>query len=91
MLCIFSLSLHTENIVDMRKEYESYSLEHSMKNVINELCTKFDVIMSGQSWMSPFRTEKEVRDWCKSNMPYRKFRNKEIETFFIKRLHSTHI
>lgn len=32
----------------------------------------FDMINNGRSHIKPFKTKKEVRDWCKSEQPYYK-------------------
>ena len=50
---------------------------------IDELQPIFDMIMNGQSWQKPFKTKKEIVDWCKSEQPYYKKHIPEVANHFI--------
>lgn len=49
---------------------------------IEELEPMFDMIMSGGSWKSPFKTKEEVKEWCMDNQPYYKKHIPEVVTYF---------
>ena len=52
---------------------------------IETLEPTFDMIKNGRSHIKPFKTKKEVRDWCKSEQPYYKKSIKEVSDYFIKK------
>lgn len=49
---------------------------------IRELAPQIETIMSGQSWMEPFRNKQELADWCRDNQPYYKKRIPEVNSYF---------
>ncbi len=53
---------------------------------INELEPTFNMIMSGGSWMKPFKTKEEVKKWCMDNQPYYKKYIPEVVSYFAAKL-----
>lgn len=54
----------------------------TVQDFINELEPQFNMIMKGQSYIKPFKTKKEIEDWCKDNQPYYKKKIKELNNYF---------
>lgn len=52
---------------------------------INELEPSFNQIVNGNSWMKPFKTKEEVKEWCKDNQPYYKKHIPDVYNYFIKK------
>ena len=52
------------------------------QNFINELKPSFDMIMSGGSWQKPFKTQDELKAWCKDNQPGYKKHIPEVYGYF---------
>ena len=50
---------------------------------IQELEPIFNMIMRNQSWHKPFKTKREIRDWCKNEQPYYKKHIPEVANYFI--------
>jgi hypothetical protein len=50
---------------------------------IDELEPAFNMIMNNRSHIKPFKTEQEVKNWCKDNQPYYKRYIKEVNDYFI--------
>lgn len=50
---------------------------------IDELEPVFNMIMDNRSHIKPFKTEQEVKNWCKDNQPYYKRSIKEVNDYFI--------
>ena len=44
----------------------------TVSDFIHELEPQLDMIMTGGSWKQPFKTKRELQDWCKDNQPYYK-------------------
>lgn len=57
----------------------------TVQDFIDELEPLFNMIMNGQSWMHPFSTKQEIKDWCKSEQPYYKKNIPEVSNYFIKK------
>jgi len=53
---------------------------------INELEPSFNQIMRGNSWMKPFATKDEVKEWCKDNQPYYKKHIPDVCNYFVAKL-----
>lgn len=49
---------------------------------INALEPSFDIIISGRSYMKPFKTNEELKEWLKSNQPYYKKYIPEVFKYF---------
>ena len=56
----------------------------SVKDYIEDLTPMFRMIMNNQSWMSPFKTKKEIADWCKDTQSYYKKAIPEVNNHFYK-------
>ena len=55
-----------------------------VKDFINELEIIVDMIMTGKSWMKPFKDKKELKAWCMDNQPYyKKYIPEVVEHFAI--------
>ena len=52
---------------------------------INELEWLFDMIQSGGSWKSPFKTKEEIKEWCMDNQPYYKKHIPEVVNYFVEK------
>lgn len=52
------------------------------QDFINELEPQVDMIMRGQSYISPFQNKKELEEWCKDNQPYYKKKIPEVVNYF---------
>lgn len=52
---------------------------------IVHLQPQLDIIMSGQSWLRPFTSKKDMAVWIKDNQPYYKKPIPEVNTYFAKR------
>ena len=49
---------------------------------INDLEPTFNMIVSGQSWMKSFESDKELKEWCMDNQPYYKKHIPEVFNYF---------
>ena len=64
----------------------------TVQDFINELEPSFNQIMSGQSWLKPFesdkpfKSDKELKEWCMSNQPYYKKYIPEVFKYFKNKL-----
>lgn len=54
----------------------------TVKDFIDDLEPWFRQIMSGNSWQEPFKTKKEVREWCMDNQPCYKKHIPEVVSYF---------
>lgn len=54
----------------------------TVQSFIDELEPIFDMITNGNSWMKPFKTEEELKEWLKSNQPYYKKHIPEVFNYF---------
>jgi len=55
-----------------------------VKDYIEDLTPMFNMIMNKQSWMSPFKTKKEITDWCKDTQSHYKKAIPEVNNHFCK-------
>ena len=55
----------------------------TVRKFIEELKPQFNIIMDNRSHIKPFKTEQEVKDWCKDNQPYYKKSISDINNYFI--------
>lgn len=53
---------------------------------INDLEPTFNMIVSGQSWMKSFESDKELKEWCMDNQPYYKKYIPEVVNYFKNKL-----
>lgn len=53
---------------------------------INELEPCFNLIMRGNSWMKPFDSDNDLKNWCKDNQPYYKKHIPEVFNYFKNKL-----
>lgn len=44
----------------------------TVRSFVDELTPTFNMIQSGNSWKSPIKDEKELKEWLKDNQPYYK-------------------
>ncbi len=51
---------------------------------IEELAPQVEMIMSGQSWLPPFKSKQELSEWCKENQSYYKKRIVDVNNHFAK-------
>jgi hypothetical protein len=54
----------------------------TVQSFINELEPTFNLIMSNQSHVKPFKTTDELKKWCKDNQPYYKKHIPEVFAYF---------
>lgn len=52
---------------------------------IESLQPQLDMIQQGRSWKSPMTTQKELKDWCKTNQPYYKKNIPQVVNYFCRR------
>lgn len=52
------------------------------KDFIEALAMQMKAIMQGDSWREPFRTKKELAEWCRENQPYYKRSIPEVVGYF---------
>lgn len=57
----------------------------TVQNFINELSYEIDMIMSGESFIPPFKTKTELAKYTKENQPYYKKTIPEVNTYFAKK------
>ena len=57
----------------------------TVQDFIDELEPMFNQIMSGNSWMKPFKEAKDLKEWCKDNQPYYKKHIPEVFNYFKKK------
>lgn len=58
----------------------------TVQDFIDELEPMFDRIMDNKSWEKPFKDDKELKEWCKSNQPYYKKHIPEVFSYFKKKM-----
>ena len=54
----------------------------TVKNFIDELENEIDMVMNNRSWKKPFKTRKEVVEFCKNNQPYYKKEIPDVVNYF---------
>ena len=54
----------------------------TVQSFIESLEWEINMIMTNQSWKKPFKTRKEVADWCKDNQPYYKKEIPDVVNYF---------
>lgn len=52
---------------------------------IDDLSPQIEMIMSGESWIKPFKTKTELAKYTKENQPYYKKTIPEVNAYFAKR------
>lgn len=57
----------------------------TVRDFIEELEPQVNMIMSGNSWVEPFKNKKELAKWCRENQPYYKGEIKEVTSYFAKK------
>jgi len=57
----------------------------TVQSFIDELEPTFNQIMSGNSWMKPFKTKEELKEWCMDNQPYYKKHIPDVYNYFKKK------
>jgi hypothetical protein len=57
----------------------------TVQDFINELEVVIDMIMTGNSWMKPFLSKNELKEFCKDNQPYYKKHIPEVVNYFSKK------
>ena len=62
--------------------WEGWTVQH----FVDELEPIFEMIMSGQSWQSPFKDREELKRWCMDNQPYYKKYIPEVVDYFYSKL-----
>lgn len=53
------------------------------RDFIESLAPEIAMIMTGASWILPFKTAKEMTDYIKKNQPYYKKSIPEVNSYFI--------
>jgi hypothetical protein len=53
---------------------------------IDELEPCFNQIVNGQSWIKPFKSDNDLKNWCKDNQPYYKKHIPEVFKYFKNKL-----
>ena len=61
-----------------RNVYEGWTPQ----DFIDELEVSVNMIMTNNSFIKPFKTKKELEDWCKDNQPYYKKKVPEVVYYF---------
>lgn len=55
------------------------------QNFIDEMTMEIDMIMSGESFIKPFKTKAELAKYTKENQPYYKKTIPEVNNYFAKK------
>jgi hypothetical protein len=58
----------------------------TVSDFIDELEPSFNMIMGGQSYMSPFKSNDQLKEWCKDNQPYYKKHIPDVFNYFKKKI-----
>lgn len=67
------------NKIDLNKHiWEGWTV----KDFIDELEDVFDMIMNSNSYIKPFKTRKEIANYCKDNQPYYKKEIPDVVNYF---------
>lgn len=65
--------------VNLNKEiWEGWTVQ----DFIDELEPSLDAIMSGRSYIKPFKTKSELTSWCTDNQPYYKKAISDVSAYF---------
>ena len=56
----------------------------TVQDFVDDLQSQFDTIMAGQSWIKPFATKDQIKQWCMDNQPYYKKHIPEVVNHFAK-------
>ena len=56
-----------------------------VRDFIESLELTVNMIMNGQSYIKPFQTKDELKQYCKNNQPYYKKHIPEVVAFFCKK------
>ena len=66
-------------MTDLQREiWEGWTI----RDFINELTDEIDMIMRGESWMSPFKNKAELAKYTKENQPYYHKTIPELNSYF---------
>lgn len=57
----------------------------TVRNFIDEICGELDMIMTGGSFIEPFKTKEELAAYIKDAQPYYKKSIPEVNEYFAKR------
>jgi hypothetical protein len=57
----------------------------TVQNFIDDLYPLIDMVMSGESFIKPFKTKSEMIKFIKENQPYYKKSIPEVNDYFIKK------
>ena len=67
--------------IDYNKHiYEGWTVA----DFIQELNPVFNMITEGCSWIKPFKSKEELKEWCKDNQPYYKKHIPGVYNHFLK-------
>lgn len=67
------------NKIDLNKHiWEDWTV----KDFIDELENEINMIINNQSWKKPFKTIKEIANYCKDNQPYYKKEIPDVVNYF---------
>ena len=58
----------------------------TVQDFIDELEPLFDQVMSGHSWIKPFKDKAELKAWCIDNQPYYKRYIPGVVEYFFKKM-----
>ena len=71
------------NTEPMKPDYNRIIYEGwTAKDFIAELAIQVETVMRGESRREPFRTKKELAEWCRENQPYYKKTIPEVTDYF---------
>ena len=71
------------NTKPMKPDYNRIIYEGwTAKDFIAELAIQVETVMRGESRREPFRTKKELAEWCRENQPYYKKTIPEVTDYF---------
>lgn len=70
----------------MKVDYNRHVFEGwSVQDFIDELEPQFNMIVNGNSWLKPFESEQNLKNWCMDNQPYYKKHIPEVFNYFNER------
>tara|TARA_R110000822_G_scaffold4749_3_gene20402 strand:+ start:1051 stop:1269 length:219 start_codon:yes stop_codon:yes gene_type:complete len=61
----------------------------TVQDFINELEPIFDMILTGRSCVQPFKTKREIKEWCAAEQPYYKKHIPDVVGYFVKKANLT--
>lgn len=60
----------------------------TVQDFIEDLEPVFNMIMSNRSHIRPFKTDSELKTWCKDNQPYYKKHIPEVFNYFKQKMNA---